>query len=292
MKSRQSLIGSLCASVLLLAVSVLLLTEHLWIVQDMRGSALPLAADVSSLERRADVLHAQKEVLVVQASKQSGSLEEQLRAYVLPEERDVRRLLGFFDVTRSLLENSGMARSFSAIELGDPVSVHLSDRDSSPGLAVTRQSLTFQATVSVEGASRFLSLVDLTGLLTVGDTLTQEEIHRLFALTEAENFGGITAVEQFLRTDLVSYARDPRAADDRLLKAFSSEQFLAAFRSILHTSRLEDARHVLGGSFGAALLRTAVWPGPFLVLDSVTWEQERGDWVKMSIVLQVYGRDS
>ncbi len=285
MSSRQSLIGTLTAGVLLLVLSVVLLTEHFTMLQDIRGAVLPIASDVASLERRADVLGQQMELMEAKESLESGSPEEQLGAYVLPEEMDLERLLGFFDVAQSMLQSNRLAKSFTAIELGDPTPVTFSD------VTLMRQPLSFTIVVTEEGAHKLLALLDLTGLLTVGDALTQQEIDRLFALTEAENFAGITDMEQFLSTDLLSYVRDPRPAEDRLFKAFSSETFLESFRAVLGTSSVQGAKDLLGGAWGSALIRNRVWPGPMVMTDSVTQEQQGDGWVTLTLQLSAYGRN-
>ena len=284
MKSRQSIAGTLTAGVLLLALSIVLLTEHFTMLQDVRSAVLPLAGDVALLEHRAEVLAQQQELMEAKQSLESGSPEEQLRAYVLPQDMDLQRLMGLLDATQSLLHNARMGKSFSAIELGEQSQVRLHD------VPLTRQPFTFAATVTEEGAAKLLSLFELTGLLTVGDALTREEIDHLFALTEAQNYAGITDIEQFLSTDLLSYVRDPRPAEDRLFKAFSSEEFLQSFRALLRTSRVGTAKELLGGTWGAALVRNRVWPGPIVVLDSITQDDASAGWVTLTLELSAYGR--
>ncbi len=291
MRKSFVLLGGFGGGAALLVVSGFLVSAHLRFLTQVREGTLPLASEVPPLEQRLALLHQQLELTDLQASLQSGSPEEKLHAYVLPEKTDLARLLGFFDVTRALLERGKMARAFSAIEIGDAVPVEGSG-EADGKATLLRQAVTFHATLSPEGTQRLLDTLALTGLLTVGDTLTQEETDRLFLLTESENYAGIVAVEKFLGTDLASYAREPRPAEDQLLKAFSSERFLQEFRSLLSQTRLKSAREILGGDSGAAYDKAKVWPVQLLTQDRVSVETLPDGWNTVSVTLGALSRTS
>jgi hypothetical protein len=156
---------------------------------------------------------------------------------------------------------------------------------------LSRQTVSFAVVVSPEGADRLLRLLDLTGLLTIGDALTAEETESLFLLTESENYAGIVAVEKFLSTDLAAYAADPRPADDQLFKAFSSELFLSEFRTLLANTRLQHARELLGGEWGKAFGAQRVWPVQFLERESVGIERLPDGWVRLTLRMAAVSRE-
>ncbi len=290
MKKFLSILGGFGGGAALLMVSSTLVTAHLALLTDVREDVLPLAADIPPLERRLAVLTEQLELTALQASLQSGSPEEKLQAYVLPEKQDLRRLLAFFDVTRLLLERGKMLRGMSGIEVGQPTVLDPQpSADASRGI-VEKRTISFQATLSDAGFERLFSTLELTGLLTVGDALTDAEIDRLFILTEAENYAGIVAVEKFLSTDLASYAREPRPAEDQLLKSFSSERFLQEFRGLLAGTRLASAREILGGDWGEAYAAQKVWPVQFLGVDRVSVELLPDGWNRVSFTLSAHTR--
>jgi hypothetical protein len=281
MKSLSALIGAVAAGAAMLATSAMLLTAHLSALGTARDAVLPLAAEIPPLEHRLDILKKQLELTDVQASLQSGSASEKLAAYVLPQKPNADRLVAFFDVTGVLLQRQNMLKSFSSVTVGKPVT----DAE-----GFTRRPVTVEAVLTHKGTETMLKTLDLSGLLTVGDTLTEEEWMSLFTLTEAENYAGIVAVEQFLSADLAAYARDPRPAEDRLLKTFSSERFLQQFRAILGKTRLQTARDVLGGDAGEAYALQKVWPVQFLVVDGVSTEDRGDGWEKVSLRLSAYSR--
>jgi hypothetical protein len=153
-----------------------------------------------------------------------------------------------------------------------------------------RQTVTFDAVVTEEGLQKLVSLLDVSGLLTVGDALTEEETDRLFLLTESENYAGIVDVEKFLAGDLLTYARAPSQMEQQLLQSFSSEAFLEQFRSLIAVSRLKAAADVLGGEWGKAYAEQRVWPVQYLQPQRVAVEELGDGKKKVSMTLSLYSR--
>ncbi len=278
----------------LLVFSVMLMMQHVRTLQEARAETLPLAASLPPLERRLQLLKDQVELTQLHAALRTGSPEEKLHAYVLPETDDIARLLAFVDVARGLLEKKELLRSMSAVDVGvrEPVSADrlaVPETDG-PSRPLMTQRLAFDAVVKPEGMQILLNLVDLSGLLTVGDALGDEQVQMLFNLTEAQNPAGIVAVEKFLSADLFAYVRDPRLADKHLTQSFPSEQFLRQFHALLAESQLKDAKDLLGGEWGRALEAQQLWPSQFLTPETVIVEKLSDGWVRVSLALTAWSR--
>jgi hypothetical protein len=290
MTSTRFRTGMIAGAVACLTASFALLAGHVAALRGVRDDAIPLAADVSVLERHADILARQRELLALQSQWEDGSAREVFHAYVLPREPDLRRALAFFDAADGLLARAGQSRSAFKVEAGGAAGATLPGVDGA-SVVLTRTPLTLTATLTQEGTDRLLTLLGLTGFLSVGDAFTPEQAGRLFTLTEAENYGGIAAVEQFLSGDFLGYVRDPRAAEHSLLAAFPSERFLQSFRSIIDAAPLGTASRLLNGEWGAALARSGAWPSAFLHVDRVSVERVDGTWSRVTVGVSAYGRE-
>src|SRR6185503_11502463 len=96
---------------------------------------------------------------------------------------------------------------------------------------------------------------------------------------------------QFLSTDLLHYAEDPRAYEDQLLRSFSSPAFTNGLATVMQSPLLVSARTYLGGPIGEALSRVHVWPLPFLSVDDVRIEAgDDAGWFHVTLTLQLYTR--
>ncbi|MDO8648484.1 MAG: hypothetical protein Q7R81_01750 [Candidatus Peregrinibacteria bacterium] len=275
---------SLLAGVGLLGASMLLMLVHIHAIREVKDISLPLATQLPILERRLSLLSEQIEASELHAALRQGSQEERLHVYVLPAEVDMDRLLATFEVARIALEQRGLLSSMSAIVVGEQHTVSVEDA------TLSALPLSFQMTVTAEGLSQFLTLMESAGLLTVGDTLTDAEIAQLFERTEAESPAGIVALEQFLTSDLLDYALEPQPFEDRLLRTFSSDAFSASFRSITQSSLLRSARELLGSGIGAELTAQKLWPLPFLTMMQTAIAERDGEWYDVTFTLETYAR--
>ncbi len=275
----------------LFAGSKELISWHLSALADVRDQVLPLAAELPPLEDRLKLLKQQVELSELQATLRSGTAEEKLRAYVLPEGADLSRLVAFFDVLGSTLTERGVLRELSSITAEDPrpydVPVRSDDGKQDP---LQAQRLRFTAQVDSRGYEQLVALLDSSGLITVGDALGEDDLQKLFAITESENYAGIVPVEQFLSADLLEYLRDPTITDQRLTQAFPSEKFIQQFHELLDSSRLASVRTVLGGGLGDALSAQKLWPMPFLIPETLD-VRERGDgWMDVEVTVDAITR--
>lgn len=277
-----STVGALTLSTGLLGLSVFLLRGHFQIIKDVREYALPLAADVPPLEQRLQVLKRQVELAELQSSLRSGAAEEKLRTYVLPRGDTVERLMAFMESARTFLERRKLLASMAPIQIGEPSSEGTGNLDA--------RTIRLSATLKKGGRKQLQELMDVSGLITVGDALSPEDIRKLFQLTEGQNYAGIVPVEKFLSADLLSYVQEPRLHDERLAQAFPSEEFLSGFRHLLQESRLQRVREILQSDLGRVLVQRKLWPVQFLTIDTEEIERTGDDTERVTLTLKTYSR--
>ncbi|MFH1671113.1 MAG: hypothetical protein ABIA92_06075 [Patescibacteria group bacterium] len=268
---------------LLLAVSGSLMLEHIKVLEDVKNVSVPLVAQLSELEYRETALREQVEISQIHAAVQVGSIGEKLDMYVLPTETDLDRLVAVFDLLFEVLSRHNLASGMSDIEIGEAVTINEGD--------VRARPLTVRFAAHEEGASEILHLIQLAGLLTVGDALSDDEVSLLFRSTEDENPAGIVALEQFLSLDLLRYARDVRAYEEQLKRSFTSEAFSQTLQSVTQGSKLRDARRLFEGDFGAKLDDAHLWPLQFLTVQEVELKEGSAEgWYRLSLELLVWER--
>jgi hypothetical protein len=152
------------------------------------------------------------------------------------------------------------------------------------------RTLTLTATLQPQGRLKLFSILQMSGLLTVGDALSSTDIKTLFDLTENQNYAGIIPVEQFLSADLQDYAADPTIPEERLKQAMSSEEFLSAFHHLLDNSQLPAIVAFLKGDLGRALLQQKLWPVQFLTIEKESLQQLADGTEKVQLTLKVYSK--
>lgn len=252
--------------IFLFFLSMVALSAHLEAFTLLRGDVLPIAVRIPVLQQREHVLREQLEIAELQAVFRTGSQEELLRTYVVPGEIDLDRLLLLLEVVRDSLQERGLLSSMSAVSVGSPEPILVE------GMSLSSLPLTFEVTVTPEGARELFTLLRVSGMVVLGDALTTEEQRELLRHTEAENPAAVTALEQFLAADLLRYAREPQPHHEQLRKAFASQVALEALEHVLNSSFLAEARNLLSGPMGITLLEQKVWPMRFLALDSFAEE--------------------
>ncbi len=286
-------VTGILAALALFGVSKHLVDLHIDALHDVRGTILPVAAELPPLEQRLQILRKQVELSQLQSELRSGTAEEKLRAYVLPQGSDLTRLVAFFDVMHGALSKRKVLQSFSGVSVADPLPFTLPLARVSSGIRsepLQAQRISFTATVNAQGLSQLQSLLQVSGLITVGDALSSEDIQKLFAITEAQNYSGIVPVEQFLSADLLEYIRDPTVSDRRLTQAFPSEDFLRQFHDLLNSSGLSAVRDALSGGFADELDKQKLWPLPFLILQSIGVVEKKVEWIQVTVSADAISR--
>lgn len=265
----------------MLFISTVLLTAHARAVMEVQDVSIPLVADLPELERRLSVLTNQVEMGELHAITRVGSQEERVNVFVLPTQPDFDRLMAIFDIFRDNLEREGLIANVSGITLDEPQEKN--------DLVTRAVSITFDA--HQDGVEKFLSVMKLSGLLTIGDALNAQERQMLLNRTEAENPAGVTALEQFLSTDLLQYARDSQSYEQQLLRSFSSPEFVSAFQDTLRLSFLRDARRILNSEIGRSIDRFDLWPFPFMIVNNINLETGGAPgWYKVDVDMDLYSR--
>lgn len=275
----------LTTGVVMLSVSGSLLSTQASAVLSVREVSLPLVAQIPTLERRLATLTDQVELSQLNAAMRTGSLEESVNVFVLPDDMDFDRLLLVFDILSQELSAQGLFTNISDLTISDPVP------SAEPGLFSRSVSMKFAA--HEQGVQQFLSLIRMAGLLTIGDTLSSDERRLLLVKTEEENPAGIVAIEQFLSLDLLRYAREPKTHEAQLLRSFSSPSFVKTLEDMLQSPLLRDVRRMLGGNIGESLQRYSLWPLPFMTLQDVRIQSGKAPgWYALGVQLQVFTRSS
>lgn len=263
---------ALPASLLMLAVCAVMFKSQIDSIHWVRDSVLPAAVRIPQLEQRLKHVREQVEVTELEAMLRGGSTEEILRTYALPAENDVERLVQTLEVVSNELQKQHLLTGAATITPGENGDIAL------------------EVTGTPEGARSLMLLLELSGLFTVSDALTPADLDTLLTLTEEENPAALPSLENFLGTDLLHYAIEPRAAEEQLKKSFSSEIFLQTLDDILTESQLSEARRILSGPVGRALSDHHLWPMRFLSIESVT-EEETPNGTKLSLKLHAHYRD-
>ncbi|MEK7590587.1 MAG: hypothetical protein AAB489_00040 [Patescibacteria group bacterium] len=266
----------------LLSASAFPLLKHTTAFRSME-EVLPLAARIPSLQARLAILEEQVEVAEVHAALRTGSTEERIRQLVLPRAVDLDRAIGALEAVRDVARKKGILRSMSGIDVGR------SQSTLAGSLIVTAQPIAFRATLNEEGLATFLQAVDLAGALTIDDLLEPSVREALFLQTETENPVAILSLEQFLSTDLLSFAKDPKPHEERLKKAFSSDG-LSQYEHLLHATRLRSSLPLLRGDLGATLEARGLWPLPFLSAAQVEVREAGDGWMEIQFSLLAYAR--
>ncbi len=265
-----------------LVASGLLIVSHANVINEVKSISVPMLSELPSLERRLDILRNQVDAAQLHAAMRTGSPEERVYAYVLPKEPVFDRLLAALDLTADVLKKQGALTKMSSIEIGDPEETE-DHRKTYP--------VSVEFSVNEDGLRSILLLVRIAGLLTVSDALTPSEQALLLERTEAENPAGIVAMEQFLSSDLLSYAHDPRSKEEELFRSFPSSDFVTMLSSVTNTSLLREAQILFDGPLGAAFLDRTLWPLPFLTEENIVVEQGGAEgWYHLALDLRLQTR--
>ncbi len=264
----------------LLLMSALLLSLHASAIREVREVGLPAAVTLPALEKRIAVLSEQVEVSELQQAMAQGSEQEMIKTFILPSEPELDRVLSLLDVLRNHLQKTGVLKGMSAIKAGDAV---VSETD-----GVRAYPLKFEVDVTEEGLKQLLSVLHLSGFLTIGDALQTDEIHRLLTLTEEEDPSSVSVVESFLSTPLIRYAREPKPYEAQMQRSFASPAFAAAFSDLVQHSLLQDAREILGGDIGRVLTEQRLWPTRFLTVEQVSIQTKEKGSIHMMLEIRAY----
>ncbi len=268
----------------LLAVSVMLIVSHINTIAEVKEFSVPLVGQLPELERKLDVLKQQVELTELHAVTRPGSMQEKVEVFALPKETDVSRIIATFEVVRDVLERNGYLADMSSVDISE-------EREGPDGIRSRDVSVEF--VVHDEGLKTILLLVEIGGLLTIGDVLTEEETALLLHRIEQENPSGLIPFEQFLSADLLRYIEDSKTYEEQLRRSFSSTTFLNAFENVLRTSLLYDSKVLLRGGIGEALSTYKLWPLQIMAVKEVSIQPGSAEkWNRLGLTVEVFSADS
>lgn len=285
----SSLTRSLTLSGVMLSLSLGLLVSQANRVRAMRDVGLPAALAIPAMEHRMSILKEQAETATVQAALGGGSSEELLHMYVLPQEHALDRVLNVLDTLTTSLAQKKQLQHLSPVQVSDTENRTMT-LPSGETASVTITPLTFEADLNADGLASLSLFLKLSGLLTVGDALTSDQQSSLLQLTEEENPAAVAALEMFLGTDLLSYARAPKAVEDQLLQSFASQTAGSSVTDVLRHSLLQDVSTLLSGSFGQTLLAEKLWPLPFIMPGTIDLSEGQDGFTHVKVNVEAYGR--
>lgn len=270
----------LSAGVGLMLVAALLIVSHINVIMDVRDVSVPLVGKLPQLERRLDALKQQIELTELHAAVRTGSQQENVEVYALPSETNVSRIVATFEVIADALRRDDLLSSMDTLEISNS-----EERDDD----LRSRTLSTELSLHEDGLKTLLLLIRLSGLLTVGDVLTEQHTALLVDRVEQENPSGIVSLEQFLAADLLRYAEDPKAYEEQLKRSFSSTTFLNAFENVLRTSLLYDVKILLRSDLGEALAGYKLWPMQAMAVQEITLSPGKAKkWHNLKLVLEVF----
>ncbi len=263
-----------------MTASVFLMMAHITTIIEVRDVSVPIVQQLPLLERRLAALTEQIELTQLHSATRIGSQKEKVEVYALPEETDVTRLIATFEILREVLMRDGYLSDMSDISIGDVQT----DED-----GVDSRNVSIDFVLHDEGLQTILTLVRLSGLLTVGDVLTEDEIALLIDRIEQENPSGIIAFEQFLSADLLRYAEDPKAYEEQLKRSFGNTSVVNAFENVLRVSLLRDVRKILHSDLGTVLQSYKLWPMQLMTLNqAIVTPGSAPGWQKLHLEVSVF----
>lgn len=269
-----------------MALSVLMMYALTLQIRDVKDVALPAAVALTPLEKRLAVLKEQTQLTELQAELGNSAQDEKVRMYVFPPHDEIDRLLQTFDLFLNRWQTQKSVTHVTPLAVGTATGITL-EGSAEPLVATT---VSFEADVTAQGLADLLLFVDIAGHLTVNDAFSEDARHALLIMTEEENPAAVTALEQFLSTDLLGYVRDPGATENRLLKAFSSSDFADEFRRLIETSKLPQIERLFTKEMLVSMDEAKLWPVRMLRIKNIAIAPVTETQSHVSIMLEAIAR--
>jgi len=252
-----------------------LLLGHLDAFGPKRDVAVLVGSALPELRSRVALLSANVEAEKLFGIERHASREEQAAAYVLPERPEGSRAAAALQEAASALSANGSA--VSVVSLAFAASA--TEVDGHGELAGT-----LKVKGSAENVLRLLTIMQFAGDISVRDALPPKAVREFLETVESESPLSLPAAEEFLFGDLVTYAADPTAAEQRLLRDMQPEA-ATSVRTLLLTSGLSDVRGALS-SVASRLKQQRLWPMPLMRIDGLDHDADES-W---TVQLSVFGR--
>ena len=244
----------------LAVAAALVLSRHVTTFAEQKQRALMIGQELPHLRSQVALLKATVATEKAFGMDAAASLEEQAASYVLPLTPDAPRLIALLS---AIVGSFSDALTLESVIVGQPVVVDA--RETKPVTLTLRGPLL--------DAMNVVSLLDLSGRLTVSDLLTSEDRKRLLEDIDARSPASLPAVSAFLSADILSVASQPDAALDRVTRDMPSA-VAADTRATLLASGLTPVFDVLSPVI-SSLRKADSWPFPFLITDSIEYADNR-----------------
>ncbi|OGJ55121.1 hypothetical protein A3D11_03555 [Candidatus Peribacteria bacterium RIFCSPHIGHO2_02_FULL_49_16] len=271
-----------------LLLSAFLLLEHVIVVQQVASLQLPVLADIPVLQQQARILEDQIRVAEMQSFLLGNAEEELVRMYVIPNQADYHRILGFFSVLEQWIQEHSSMKDTVSLHIGEPHDIPVPLSDGSTEI-LSVHPLTVTIETSQEMVDDISHLIQLAGFLSVGDILREKELLKLLIMTEEENPSGIVTMEHFFGADLLEYSQNPHSFEEQIRRSFVSEALLATFAHMLKTS-LEPIHLLLAGRAGQLLESSDMWPSRLFVMQSIASRMLPNERIRLHMKLEAYSR--
>ncbi len=252
-----------------------LLLKHIDAFGPKRDMAVLIGSALPDLRSRVALLGANVEAEQLFGMEKHAAREEQASAYILPEQPEGSRAVSVLQETAAALTADG-----SPISIG--------------GISFARESVTVDdhrelaATVKVSASpgdvARLLTALEFSGDLSVRDALPPDRARAFLELVEKESPLSLPSAEEFLFSDLVTYAAEPDKAEQRLTRDMQPSA-AADVRTLLLSSGLADVRASLS-AVAPRLKAQRLWPMPLMRVDAIERDGD-GEW---TLVVTVFGR--
>lgn len=252
-----------------------LLLGHLDAFGPKRDVAVLVGSSLPQLRSRVALLSANVEAEKLFGIEKHASREEQAAAYILPPRPEGSRAAAALQEAASALSANGATVTVQSLSFASAATEVDGHGELSGTLRLAGAS---------ENVLRLLTIVEFGGAISVRDALSPKAVRTFLETVEREAPLALPAAEEFLFSDLLTYAADPAAAEQRLLRDVPPES-AAPIRTMLLSSGLSNVRSALS-PVATRLKQQRLWPMPLIRLDGLEHEGD-GAWV---VQLTIFGR--
>ncbi len=255
-------VGSFVVGLVLTALSCGILASHVRLFSQKRDTAVMIGTQLPRLKSTVALLSASVTAEQIFARQALAAREEQASVYVFPQTSPGPRVV---KTLQELLKALGNMGSLKLEKLTfDP---KLSDEGSVKklvGKLVVRG--TFQ------DVARLLTLLGFGGDMMIRDVVKPSDQEQLLQTVEASSPLSLSAVEDFLYLDLIEYASNPDAHEQRMLKDMPID-IGSSVRADFLSSGLSDVRTTFQG-IAPSLKEQNLWPMPLFDVQSMARNED------------------
>ncbi len=230
-----------------------------------RDTAVMIGTTLPELRSTVALLKANQEAEQYFFRNALSAREEQASVYVLPGGPAATRAVNVLQsIIRVLRELGGNQGSIDTIAFQEKAS----DRG---------EYKTVGATLTMTGdfrfVARFLSILAMSGNMMIRDIFTDDASAAFLKQVNDSAPLSLKAAEDFLYTDLLTYAAEPDQTEQAMLQDIP-EDVQPDIRAFVLSSGLAGVRNSLS-DIAPSLKKERIWPLPFLTVDSLKRDGQR-----------------